>query len=174
MGGSMLDVDDIVRLLGLERHPVEGGYYAETYRSADELGTDCLPDGYKMPRSLSTAIYYLLTPETRSEMHRLKSDEVFHFYLGDPVDMLNLSPDGSSTIVTLGQEVAAGQKLQHIVLKGVWQGALLRDGGRFALLGTTTAPGFDYADYESGARDELLHRYPDRRDLIVRLADAPR
>jgi len=166
-------VDEIIALLGLERHVVEGGYFAETYRSTELLSESCLPARFDTPRPVSTAIYYLLTNDTRSEMHRLTSDEVYHFYLGDPVTMLNLHPGASSDIVTLGCDIAARQKLQHVVPHGAWQGACLREGGRFALLGTTVAPGFDYADYESGARTELTELYPDMGDLIARLTDAP-
>jgi len=128
-----------------------------------------LPGRYKSSRAFSTAIYYLLTPETCSRMHRLRSDEIFHFYLGDPVTMLLLFPDGKSETVTLGQDLSAGQKVQFLVPRLVWQGAFLNAGGRFALLGTTMSPGFDYEDYEAGDRSMLLHVYPDQKEIIERL-----
>jgi uncharacterized protein len=164
-----LDAEYLIGALGLSPH-LEGGYFAETYRSDERTKVG---DRYSAPRSLSTAIYYLLAPKTCSRMHRLKSDEIYHFYLGDPVTMVNLHPDGSSDLVMLGQEILNGQRLQHTVPRGVWQGARLADGGDFALLGTTVAPGFDYADYESGARNDLIEDYPDMRDMIVRLTEAP-
>lgn len=156
-------VDDIIRVLQLEPHPMEGGFFRETYRSVETT----MHRGNR--RSLGTAIYYLLTPETFSEMHRLPTDEIFHFYLGDPVRMLQLWPDGSSRTVTLGSAVLAGQQPQVVVPGGVWQGSHLVEGGRFALLGTTMAPGFDYSDYESGQREELIRIYPERTELIRRL-----
>lgn len=171
-GRAVAGADEIIRLFGLRRHPTEGGYFVETYRSSDVCEADDRPDRYRCPRAVSTAIYYLLTAETRSEMHRLRSDEVYHFYLGDPVTMLNVRPDGSADVLTLGQDVAAGERLQHVVPRDVWQGAHLHEGGRFALLGTTVAPGFDYADYESGAREELLALCPEQRDVILRLTNA--
>lgn len=156
-----MTVDDIVRLLELEPHPTEGGFFVETHRTAETIAADGLPDRYAGDRSHGTAIYYLLTPDTFSALHRLTSDEVFHFYLGDPVEQLQLFPDGSGRTVVLGTDLAAGQRPQQVVPRGVWQGARLTSGGRFALLGCTVAPGFDFADYEHGDRAGLTAAYPD-------------
>lgn len=166
-----MDAQQIIDLLGLQPHP-EGGYFAETYRADDRLGTRTLSGRYPAPRPVSTAIYYLLTPDSFSEMHRLRSDEIFHFYLGDPVEMLRLWPDGAADVVTLGTDLLAGMRPQVLVPRGVWQGSRLRSGGRFALLGCTVAPGFDYADYEAGRRDELLYLFPDHQDMIRALTRA--
>ncbi len=154
----MPTADDLVRLLGLRPHP-EGGFYVETYRAAEQVG----------PRSLATAIYTLLVPETFSAIHRLRTDEVFHFnshQWGDPVDMLQLWPDGSAREVVLGSSILEGMRPQVSVPKGVWQGTRLRAGGRFALLGTTVARGFDFADFEVGRREALVAAYPAFRDRI--------
>lgn len=156
-------------LLGLAPHPAEGGFYAETYRSQERVSRGGLPSRYAADRSFGTAIYYLLSPETFSEMHRLASDEVFHFYLGDAVEMLQLHPDGSGLVVTLGIDLAAGERPQVVVPRGVWQGARLVPGGRLALLGCTVAPGFDHADYEQGRREDLLRSHPAFRDRILSL-----
>jgi len=118
---------------------------------------------------MCTAIYYLLTPETFSAIHRLQSDEIFHFYLGDPVEMLQLGPEGKTEIATLGPDLARGMKLQHVVAGGTWQGSRLLEGGRYALLGTTVVPGFDYQDFELGARSALQDQYPRFSSLIGRL-----
>src|SRR5262245_1225341 len=163
-----MTAEEIIARLGLKPHPVEGGYFAETYRSADVLPKAVLPRNGG-DRSLGTAIYYLLTPATVSAMHRLPTDEVFHFYLGDPVRQLQLGSDGGGREVLLGTDLAAGQRPQVVVPGGVWQGAVLEPGGRFALLGATMAPGFDYADYQAGDRAELTARYPDFAELIGRL-----
>ena len=153
----------------LTPHPKEGGYFIETYRSSETIPEKTLPSRYKGIRSFATAIYYLLTPETFSAMHRLQSDEIFHFYLGDPVEMLQLWPDGSGRLVILGSDILRGVQPQVVVPRGVWQGARLRNGGRFALLGTTVSPGFEFADYESGQRDELVESYPQFREWIIAL-----
>src|SRR5262245_48316309 len=151
-GFAMVTAEALIERLKLQPHPKEGGFFRETYRAGESSTATALPARYGAARNHSTAIYYLLTPTTFSALHRLKSDEVFHFYLGDPVRMLQLAPDGSGQTVVLGQDVLAGQQVQTMVPHGVWQGSLLEPGGKFALLGCTVAPGFDYADYEHGAR----------------------
>jgi uncharacterized protein len=164
----MLTAEQIRELLKMLPHPIEGGYFAETYRSAATVARSAL-SGYPGDRSMSTAIYYLLTPDTFSAMHRVRGDEMFHFYLGDPLEMLLLKPDGNSEVLLLGQDIASGMRLQHNVPGGVWQGSRVRKGGRFALLGTTMAPGFEYEDYETGNRQDLTGRYPQYAELITAL-----
>ncbi len=124
---------------------------------------------YAGDRCASTAIYYLLTPGTFSEMHRLPTDEVFHFYLGDAVEMLQLQPDGRGEMIRLGSDLAAGEWPQVLAPGGTWQGSRLVPGGKWALLGTTVAPGFEFADYTSGRRGELIAAYPDFAELIAAL-----
>lgn len=163
--------ESIIERFGLTPYPEEGGWFRETYRCGEEASADGLPERYGARRSFGTCIYYLLTGDTLSRLHRLKSDEIFHFYLGDPVRMLHLYPDGSSDVLTLGHDVVNGEHVQVVVPRGTWQGAVLVEGGEFALMGCTVAPGFDFADYETGDRAELLARWPDRAELIEQLTD---
>lgn len=163
-----MTADDIKQILHLIPHP-EGGSYTQTYKAVERIPIEALGNDYSGARASSTAIYYLLEPGTFSEMHRLRSDEIFHFYLGDPVEMLQLCPDGRSRLVQLGPDLTAGQRPQLVVPKNVWQGSRLISGGRFALLGCTVAPGFEFDDYESGCRDALISAYPEHRDLITAL-----
>jgi predicted cupin superfamily sugar epimerase len=163
----MSTAQELIEYLKLQPHPKEGGFFRETYRSPDLL--TALPGRYPSTRCAGTAIYYLLTPTTFSALHVLRSDEVFHFYLGSPVRMLQLHPDGRGEEVVLGPDVLAGQLPQVIVPHGVWQGSYLEQGGDFALLGCTVAPGFDYVDYVHGDRHELTARYPAYREQIARL-----
>lgn len=165
----MITADQIKSLFHLKPHPEEGGYFVETYRSPEYIPEGSLPKRYVGIRSYATAIYYLLTPETFSAMHRIQSDEIFHFYLGEPVEMLQLWPDGSGKVFILGSDIINGMHPQVIIPRGVWQGARLLQGGRFSLLGTTVSPGFDFVDYESGNRDVLVESYPQFRDLIIAL-----
>jgi predicted cupin superfamily sugar epimerase len=164
-----MTAEDIIRLLNLQPHPREGGWFRETYRAGEQIPASGLPTRYGTARSAGTAIYYLLTPDTISPLHRVASDEIFHFYLGGPVRMLQLLPDGQGKTLVLGPDLAAGQSPQAVVPQGVWQGCYLEPGGTFGLLGCTVAPGFEYADYEDAPRAELLARYPAFADMICRL-----
>jgi uncharacterized protein len=164
---SPLSAGKIRELLGLQPHPIEGGHFAETYRAEMKIGRGILGGAYPDERLIATAIFYLLTPETFSAMHKLPGDELFHFYLGDPVEMLQLHPDGRSEVIRLGQDIATGMRLQHNVPGGCWQGSRLVEGGEFALLGTTMSPGFDYADYVTGDREALAAAYPERAAMIA-------
>ena len=157
---------EIKKLLNLEPHPIEGGSFRRTYTAA---GAVQLPRGI---RPTGTAIYYLLEPGTFSEMHVLDSDEMFHFYLGSPVEMLQLYPGGSSSIFTLGPDLAAGQHVQLVVPAGVWQGARLAGDGQVALLGCTVTPGFDFADYRNATYAELVAKWPDQAERIRALTNS--
>jgi len=152
--------DQIKKLLNLDPHPVEGGYFRRTYTSA---ATVDLPRG---TRTQGTAIYYLLEAGVFSELHVLDSDEMFHFYLGDPVEMLQLFPDGSSAVLTLGPALEADQHLQVLVPAGVWQGTRLIGDGKLALLGCTVVPGFDFADYHNASGAELATKWPEQAERI--------
>jgi predicted cupin superfamily sugar epimerase len=159
----------LIERLQLNPLPLEGGWYRETYRAPLQLPADVIGPSYPTSRPAGTAIYYLLTPETFSALHRLPGDEVFHFYLGDAVEMLQLDPDGQGGIVILGPDLLNGESLQTVVPGRVWQGSRLREGGRFALMGTTMAPGFDFADYQPGNPADLTARYPAYEEWIARL-----
>jgi len=155
-----MTAEEIKTLLRLTPHPVEGGFFRRTYTS--EVSVALL----RGVRPYGTAIYYLLEAGSFSEMHVLASDEIFHFYLGDPVEMLQLHPDGSSSVLTLGPDLLAGQHVQVVVPAGVWQGTRLIGEGRVALLGCTVTPGFDFADYRSGRYAELSANWPDQAERI--------
>lgn len=155
-----MDSDAIKKLLRLEPHPIEGGYYRQTYASPLTLKSE------RGVRAHSTAIYYLLEAGTFSEMHVLDSDEIFHFYLGDPVEMVQLFPDGTSRVFTMGTDLAEGQTVQLLVPAGVWQGMRLLEDGQVALLGCTVTPGFNYADYHNAKYAELAARWPEQAERI--------
>ena len=173
-----MTADDVKRALGLVVHPREGGWFARSYTSGAVLPAVALartadPVEFDGPRRLSTAIYYLLETGTFSEMHRLKSDEIFHHYAGDPVEMVLLHGSGEVERHVLGKDLDAGQRPQFMVPHGTWQGARLlakpQAGDAWALLGCTVSPGFEYADYEAATRHELLSRWPEARETIMAL-----
>jgi hypothetical protein len=164
-----MNAEKLKSLLNLTPLSIEGGCFSETYRSTEMISHKSLHGRYSGSRSVGTCIYYLLEPGTFSEIHRVASDEIFHFYLGDPVEMLQLWPDGSGKRVLIGTDIEKGMAPQLVVPHGVWQGARLVAGGKFALLGCTVSPGFEYADYESGSRRQLCEEYPEHREMICAL-----
>jgi hypothetical protein len=163
----MTDIDQLIRHFRLEPLPIEGGYFRQTWSSDDLVSIS----GYDSPRPAGTAIYYLLTsdPDSFSAIHRLATDEIYHFYLGDPVEMLLLAEGAPGRRIILGPDLPGGQRVQYVVPRSVWQGSRLLSGGRFALLGTTMAPGFDARDFTLGRRPELLLRFPEYAALIREL-----
>jgi uncharacterized protein len=167
----MTDKDMIAYLMNrfhLEELPVEGGVFYRGYLSDESIPAGYLPERYHQDHPYGSGIYYLLTPDANSfsAMHVLPTDEVYHFYLGDPVEMLQLYPDGSSKRIILGQDLMIGQEVQIVAPRDVWQGSHLLPGGRFALLGTTMAPGYIDEDFVLGYRAELISRWPSQADLI--------
>lgn len=163
----MTTAKDIITKLNLKPLPQEGGYYFETYRSNQYIASEALDGLYPGPRSVATAIYYLVTPETFSVMHRIIGDEMFHFYAGDPIEMFQILPDGTGVDVLIGNKVMEGQHPQVLVKGGVWQGLRLQGEGKWALMGTTVAPGFEFEDFEVGDRDVLCREFPQHQEKII-------
>jgi uncharacterized protein len=147
---------------------VEGGLYKQTYKAGEQLPENLLPAGCAGPHPMGTVILYFYNgePDCFSAIHKLPLDETYHFYLGDPVEMLLLYPDGKSEHVILGPDVLNGQKVQFTVPRGVWQSSHLLPGGQYALAGTTMSPGYADSDYEGGERGEMIRQYPREAELI--------
>lgn len=151
-------IEELIRTLQLAPLEAEGGMVRETYRG-----------------SLGSAIFYLLTGNGYSHLHRLQGDEMYHFYDGDPVELVELIPDGSVRVTVLGKDLAAGQKVQHLIPGGNWQGScLLKKEDGYALLGTTMWPGYRNEEYEHGDREVLLSEYPEAEAYIMRLTGEPK
>ena len=165
----MLRARDVIRLLNLQPHPIEGGHFRETHRSALTLPGDALP-AHRADRAAGTAIYYLLIEGAVSEMHRLPGEEVFHFYLGDPLETLLLHPDGRGEVRVLGPDLADGQRPQSTIPGDVWQGSTPLPGPHgYTLIGATMAPAFDYVDYRRGMREPLKAKWPAFAERIALL-----
>ena len=164
----MITAAEVIALLGLEPLPEEGGLFRRTYCAAESLPAVALPGRYRGPKPFGSAIYYLLTadPDSFSALHRLPTDEIYHFYLGAPVEMLLLYPEGRSERTVLGPDLRNGQRVQRVVPAGTWQGARLVADGDFALLGATMAPAFTPEDYVGGDRELLSAQYPAEAALI--------
>ncbi|HXT35281.1 MAG TPA: cupin domain-containing protein [Chloroflexota bacterium] len=166
---GMLTPERLIELLHLIPLPVEGGYFRQTYLADQLVSRMALPSCYTHDKAFASAIYYLLHDDHVSAMHRLLTDEIYHFYLGDPVEMLLLYPDGSYAVHLLGSDLEAGHQVQFVVPSGVWQGSRILAGGRYALLGTTMAPAYDPSDFELGDRAALIGQYPGIASLITAL-----
>ena len=155
---------DVIEKLQLEPLPLEGGYFRRSYETEQELD---LGKGFKQP--LGTAIYFLLTPNNFSALHWLEEDELYHFYLGDPVELFELTPNKPIKRTILGPAIDQGHQVQYPVLRKQWHGSRLIIGGQWALLGTTMAPGFSWEDFKLGERDALIQAFPDCKSTITSL-----
>jgi predicted cupin superfamily sugar epimerase len=158
---------DWIDRLHLQPHP-EGGYFRETYRDPLILPHSALP-GHGGDRSASTAIYFLLAGDQFSAFHRIRSDELWHFYAGSTLIVHVITPDGEYRQIRLGSSADQGEHFQAVVPAGCWFGSSLLDPNKYALVGCTVAPGFDFADFEMAKRDELIAHYPQHRAIIERL-----
>lgn len=157
-----------VEKLQLEPHP-EGGYFRQTYKAKLLLPMPALPPGFAGARSASTAIYFLLEGANFSAFHRLRSDEVWHFYAGGSLVVHVIDESGAYSEILLGPDAEAGEVFQAVVKAGCWLGSQLLDARTFALVGCTVAPGFEFADFEMGQREQLLRRFPQHHEMIHNL-----
>jgi uncharacterized protein len=165
---SEFTVEQLVRRLQLARHP-EGGWFRESYRSSQVVSATSLPERFGGVRSYCTSIYFLLERGDISALHRIKSDEIWHFYAGATLTVQVITPEGAHLEMRLGSDLASGASFQAVVPAGCWFGAEVSGTGDYSLVGCTVAPGFDFADFEMGERDELLRHYPAHAEMIRRL-----
>lgn len=163
------DAAHLIERLGLIRHP-EGGWYRETYRSAEMIPAGGLPGRFDGERAFCTAIYFLLGKHDISALHRIKSDEMWHYYAGAALTVHLISPGGEHRSFTMGPDLAGGEAYQAVVPAGCWFGAEVTGSGEYSLVGCTVAPGFDFADFEMGNRSDLLKQFPGHEEIIRRLS----
>jgi uncharacterized protein len=163
--------EELVELLNLIRHP-EGGWFRESYRSAEVIPAAFLPERFAGERSYCTSIYFLLKRGDMSALHRIKSDELWHFHAGTGLTVHVITPEGERLQLKIGRDLAAGEAFQAMVPAGCWFGAEVTGAGEYCLVGCTVAPGFDFADFEMAGRDELLRRYPAHAEMIRRMTRA--
>lgn len=169
-----------VQSLNMQPHP-EGGYFVETYRSAETIAQVALPQRFGGDRSFCTAIYFLLEAHHISALHRIQADEIWHFYAGSPLDVFVIWPTGELTIIRLGNNPARDEVFQAVVPAGCWFGSrpavdaaavdAAAEPSHFSLVGCTVAPGFNFADFELADRTTLLAQFPQHRDVIEMLSE---
>ncbi len=164
----MYNAQSWVKHLGLQPH-LEGGFYRQTYVSNELIAQSHLPPRYNGQRAFSTAIYFLLEHPDFSAFHRLKSDEIWHFYAGASLTLWLISPQGALSFLFLGPDPSQGHHFQATVPAGYWFAASLDTPGTYALVGCTMAPGFEFADFELAQREELARQFPQHRSLIEQL-----
>ncbi len=157
-----------IEKLNLIAHP-EGGYFKEVYRSNEIIQAEHLPNRYTSARNLSTSIYFLLEGEQVSKFHRLKSDEIWHFYDGSPIKIFTLSSDGNLEERILGKNLETNEAPQIVIEKGNWFGAKVKGKNSFTLIGCTVSPGFDFEDFELADKNELIKKYPAHKKIIDEL-----
>jgi predicted cupin superfamily sugar epimerase len=165
----MINLDNVIHMLQLNPHP-EGGYFRETYRSEGMISREELGKRFSGKRNFSTSIYFLLTSESFSAFHRIVQDEAWHFYDGSPLFLHMISPKGEYTKVIIGRNFENGEIPQFVVPGGTWFAAEVGHKDSFSLLGCTVAPGFDFADFEMGGRDELTRLFPELMEIIFKLS----
>ena len=162
-------INNIIQKLQLEPHP-EGGYYRQTYRSKDEIQSENLGKEYQGSRSFSTCIYFLLTSDNFSAFHRIKQDEIWHFYDGSPILLHIISKSGVHTSHLIGRDLENGEVPQFIVEGGNWFGAEVVNKDSYSLVGCTVSPGFSFEDFELKPKKELINLFPENIEIISRLS----
>lgn len=163
-----MTAQQLIQQYNLQPHP-EGGWYKETYKSNEHLSVDALPERFNGKRVFSTAIYFLLAQGNFSAFHRIKSDECWHFYAGDPLLIYLIQPNGSLHIVHLGNDIEKGQMFQYVVPANCWFASIPAPGSNFCFVGCTVAPGFDFVDFELANATELAALYPQHQNFITPL-----
>ena len=165
----MLTPQQIIQRYTLHPHP-EGGWYKEVYRSKERIEAKALPARYNGSRTFCTAIYFLLEQGEISAFHRIKSDECWHFYSGDPMEVYVLERDGTLTIIELGSDIEQGQFFQYVVPANTWFASRPSPGSKYSFVGCTVAPGFEFADLDLADGDVLSRQYPEHEELIRALS----
>ncbi len=161
-------IHKIIEELDLKPHP-EGGYFKEEYRSSEEISKECLPPVYNGPRNHATAIYFLLTSENFSAFHRIKQDEIWHYYDGSPILLHCISEEGLYSQHLIGNNLSKGERPQFVVPGGHWFAAEVSEDSSFSLVGCTVSPGFSFEDFEMPSQEELLATFPQHHEIILRL-----
>jgi predicted cupin superfamily sugar epimerase len=161
----MITAKELIERYNLQAHP-EGGHYLQTYYSTETITADVLPGRFGGDRCFSTAIYFLLAGKQFSAFHRIKSDELWHFYNGVGLHIYVLHPDGKGEVLKLGDDLANGYSFQQVVPAGCWFASKPVDENGFSFVGCTVSPGFDFADFEMAKKNELIKQYPQYEDWI--------
>lgn len=160
--------DQLIQKYNLESHP-EGGWYKQTYKSNEQIAATALPERFNGDRAFSTAIYFLLAQGDFSAFHRIRSDECWHFYAGDPLLIYIIDQNGELRIISVGNDFKQGQSFQYVVPANCWFASRPAPGSEYCFVGCTVAPGFEFEDFELASANELSAIYPDHKKIIEQL-----
>ena len=163
-----MTVDTLVKTLDLLPHP-EGGFYKETYRSPVKLSQQCLPADFQGERNIATGIYFLIEKGNFSALHKIKSDETWHFYVGDALEVIEIDEAGNLKTTHIGPDILKGETFQYTVKANTWFGSRVAHPGQFSLVGCTVYPGFDFNDFEIAQRHDLINQFPQHEIIIIEL-----
>jgi len=169
MNQSGMSAKQVIEALHLEPHPT-CGYVAETYRAHDRIAAGGLTGAFADGRPLGSALYFLVTPDRSVRLHRIRNDQLYHRYLGDPLEVLALYPDGTHAVHSVGTDVMAGERVQLFLPGGTFHTARLREGGSWFLGASTEWPGVEPSDVEIGNAEELADRFPSAAPLLERFS----
>ena len=163
-----MTVDPLDKELNLLPHP-EGGYYKETYRSKGVISNSCLPSDFSGERNIATGIYFLIEKGNFSALHKIKSDETWHFYYGDALEVIEINEQGNLKITKIGSNIIKGETFQYTVKANTWFGSRVSGNGNFSLVGCTVYPGFDFNDFELANKQDLINLFPQHQNIITQL-----
>lgn len=161
----MNSAEEIIKHLDLQPHP-EGGYFKETYRSVGSISEASLPENFKGSRNYATAIYFLLTYGNFSAFHKIKQDEIWHFYEGSPIRLIMISEGAELSEIIIGRNFSKGEVPQFAVPKNHWFAGEVMEPESFSLVGCTVSPGFDFRDFTLAERKELEDSFPQHASII--------
>jgi uncharacterized protein len=163
-----MTVEFIVKELNLLPHP-EGGYYKETYRSEGKIPHAFLSPDFSGDRNMATGIYFLIKKGNFSALHKIKSDETWHFYYGDALEVIEIDTEGNLKITKIGSNIIEGESFQYTVKANTWFGSRVSNNGNYSLVGCTVYPGFDFNDFELANREDLIKLFPQHQNIITEL-----
>lgn len=160
-----MNAQSLIQYYQLQKHP-EGGYFAETYRSAELISEQSLPNRFMGKRNIYTSIYFLIETGNFSAFHRIKSDEIWHFYQGSALEIFEIDETGKLSVTLLGSNIANNETFQYCVKAGRWFASRVTKGGTYSFVGCNVSPGFDFADFEMANREKLISEFPELSDVI--------
>ena len=164
----MSRINQLIQQFNLEPHP-EGGWYCQTYKSDEQITAESLPQRFGGNRAFSTAIYFLLEQGNFSAFHRIKSDECWHFYAGDPLHIYIIQQSGELEHISLGNDFERGQTFQYVVPANCWLASRPAPGSNYCFVGCTVSPGFEFDDLELADANSLSNVYPQHKAIIKEL-----